>query len=508
LLAKVFSCATVGMDPYLIEVEVDVSGGLPNFEIVGLPNLTVKESKERVRAAIKNAGYQFPPRRIIVNLAPADLRKEGPGFDLAIAVGILSATEQIGPVDMSGPVFVGELSLDGRLRPVAGILPIALFLSNQKPKTLIIPQENSEEAALARVVSHGIEDLREAVTLLENPAAFRPTPHHEPEGIEIADGYRGSDLGELKGQTTAKRALEVAAAGGHNLLLIGAPGSGKSMLAKCLPSILPPLTAGEALEVSKIYSVAGLLNKETPLITRRPFRSPHHSSSLASIIGGGQTPQPGEITLATHGVLFLDELPEYRRDVLEALRQPLEDRKVTISRISAVTIYPADFQLIAAANPCYCGYYGDPQKECTCTPYLVNKYRHKLSGPLLDRIDIQLSVPRMTFSELDNGSRQESSKEVRARVIAARARQLARFAGTAVSCNAGMGIAEVRKYCRIKGDARELFKRAFQSLGLSVRAYDRLLKVALTIADLEGAEEIGSDHIAEAIGYRSFDRGI
>ena len=508
MLAKVFGCAIVGIDPYLIEVEVDVSGGLPTFEIVGLPDMTVRESKERVRTAIKNAGFELPPRKIIVNLAPADIRKEGPGIDLAIAVGILAATGQLNKSNLAKYVLVGELSLDSRLRPVAGILPISLFLAQDTTKALILPSENSNEALWAHVDSYSFSNLSQVVAFLEEPCGVVPGRQVKPAGLDGIDECEGSDIRELKGQKMAKRALEVAAAGGHNVLLIGAPGSGKSMLARCLPSILPPLTVDEALEVSKIYSVAGLLSKDMPLVKKRPFRSPHHSLSQASLIGGGQVPKPGEVTLATHGILFLDELPEYRRDVLEALRQPLEDHIVTISRVAAATTYPANFQLIAAANPCYCGYYGDPQKECTCTPFQVNKYRNKISGPLLDRIDIHIAVPRMTFNELDDEVQQESSKDVRERVALARKRQLQRFQGSVINCNARMSVKEVKQYCKIKSDARELFKKAFCSLSLSARAYDRVLKLALTIADLAGADEISNAHIAEAIQYRSFDRKI
>lgn len=506
MLARVFSCTIIGLNPYLVEVEVDVGGGLPHFEIVGLPDTTVKESKERVRTAIKNSGFEFPPRRIIVNLAPADIRKEGPGFDLAIAIGILTATGQLTANNLEKYVLVGELSLDGRLRTVPGILPMSMYLAEKTEKAFIVPSENREEASITDVYTYIASNLADVKNILEKPALFQPLaktilPDLLDESVE-----HGTDLAEVKGQKMAKRALEVAAAGGHNILLVGAPGSGKSLLARCLPSILPPLTLEEALEVSKIYSVAGLLKREQPLITKRPFRSPHHSSSQASIIGGGNFPKPGEMTLATHGILFLDELPEYRRDVLESMRQPLEDNVVTVSRVAAVMTYPAKFQLVGAANPCYCGYYGDSQKECICTPYQIAKYRSKLSGPFLDRIDICIDVPRVSFQELKSQTIEETSEDVRKRVIQARKRQTERFSNSRIANNAQMCAKEVRKYCAIKGKTQEMLGQAFRAFGLSARAHDRVLKVARTIADLDESEEIGSEHLAEAIQYRSFDK--
>jgi magnesium chelatase family protein len=505
LLARVFSCTTVGIDPYLIEVEVDVGGGLPEFTIVGLPDTTVKESKERVRTAIKNAGFEFPPRKIIVNLAPADIKKAGPGFDLAIAVGILAATGQIKTVYLNDYIFVGELSLDGSIRSVPGILPMALFIHEQTTKSFLVAEDNRGEVALTPVQAYSFSSLLKIKNFLENPQIYNKVEQQSLKNFLEQKQETVYDFADVKGQHLAKRALEVAAAGGHNLLLIGSPGCGKSLLAKCFSSILPPLTPGEALEVSKVYSIAGLLNKDRPLVTSRPFRAPHHTASAASIIGGGVVPNPGEVTLATHGVLFLDELPEYRRDVLESLRQPLEDRMVIISRVAAAVTYPANFQLVGAANPCYCGYYGDGLKECICTPYQVNKYRSKISGPLLDRIDLHVEVPRLAYQELENKKQGESSQEVQKRVIKARERQLARFFGRRITCNARMTGKEVRKYCQLEAEAKQLLKKVYTNSGLSVRAHERILKIARTIADLASSEEITITHLAEALQYRTLD---
>jgi magnesium chelatase family protein len=494
------------MNPYFIEVEVDASGGLPEFTIVGLPDTTVKESKERVRTAIKNAGFDFPPRKLIVNLAPADLKKEGPVFDLAIAVGILGATGQLKEGSWKNNVLVGELSLDGSIRAVPGILPMALFVNENGDKSLIIPEENAPEAALTAVASYSFKNLQQVIEYLENPQLYKRVKQKNIKDYLNGDQQHPGDFADVKGQRFAKRALEVAAAGGHNVLLIGSPGCGKSMLAKCLPSILPPLTPKESLEVSKIYSIAGMLNKNMPIVTSRPFRAPHHTASPASIIGGGLIPSPGEVTLATHGVLFLDEIPEYRRDVLESLRQPIEDKVVTISRVSAVITYPAIFQLVAAANPCYCGYYGDRLRECTCSPYQVNKYRNKISGPLLDRIDIQVEVPRLEYQELQEINPEESSNDIRERVIKARDLQLERLSSSGISCNAQMNNKDVRKFCILKEEGKELLRKVYNTLGLSVRSHERILKIARTIADLAGSDRIETLHISEALQYRSLDR--
>lgn len=505
-MARVYGCTIVGLDPHPIEVEVDVSGGLPEFTIVGLPDTTVKESKERVRTAIKNAGFQFPPRKIIVNLAPADLKKEGPGFDLAIAIGILAATEQLRTEHLSRYFLTGELSLDGSIRGVPGILPMALYIGAESDKAFIVAEDNQGEVALAQGTAYCFSRLEEVKNFLENPQLCTKVLSQRLDQFLTETPTTIHDFADVKGQKLAKRAMEVAAAGGHNLLFLGPPGCGKSLLAKCFPSILPPLTPEEALEVSKVYSIAGLLSKEKPLVTSRPFRAPHHTASAASIIGGGLTPSPGEVTLATHGVLFLDEAPEYRRDVLESLRQPLEEKVVTISRVSAVITYPAKFQLIAAANPCYCGYYGDKHRECTCTPYQVNKYRSKLSGPLLDRIDLHVEVSRLDYQELQESTREESSAEVRKRVVAARFKQLQRFSGRGITCNAFMNNQDVRRYCQLQDDAKNLLKKVYTSLGLSVRAHERILKIARTIADLANCAEISTTHLAEALQYRSLDR--
>ena len=509
LLAKVKSSAIEGVDAYIIDVEVDISYGLPAFHIVGLAEVSVRESRERVRAAVNNSGYTFPPDKVVVNLAPADIKKETTGLDLPLAMGILASSNSVSENSLEGYLFTGELSLDGMVKPVKGVLPAVLAARANRYKGVVIPYENRLEASMVDGIDIiAVRSLSEVVDFFLGFLAIDPLPADREDFLHRINEFE-IDFEDVRGQNHARRAIEVAAAGGHNIMMTGPPGSGKSMMARRIPTILSPMSFEQAIEVVKIYSVAGVMADGRSFSVGKPFRAPHHTISDAGLVGGGKRPGPGEASLAHKGVLFLDELPEFRKNALEALRQPLEDGGITISRAGVTACFPADFMLVAAMNPCPCGFLDDPSGRCSCSGSQIQKYRSRLSGPLMDRIDIQVEVPRVSYTELSGQSgRSESSAAIRERVMGAVGIQERRFEGLDVSSNSGMDTKSVKRWCRLDKEGDSIIERAVESLGLSARAYTRILKIARTIADLENNSTITSGHVAEAIQYRSLDRHI